>query len=302
MNMGFRNSGRGALTRSERTAEARRSRAHTHLQRVRGQQTPTLRPGWRLYAAAAAAAVVAGTAFGVSLANSAGWGPDGIPDAVFVHGAVRLSAAEVASAARAGADGADAPDAVAEQIAGHAWIADARALHLPGGALLVTVTEAVPLAVSAAGENGEDYLVDADGVPFALADAAQARALLRVVAPETLAPNEANAGLAAAVAFAGSLPARGLGRPTEVAFNADGAREGYALRLEGLAPRVLLGTEELDSKLASLAEILAAGLPGLAEAAELDLRFAGQAVLRNEPSHEGAAQAAVTRGRAEPST
>ena len=48
--------------------------------------------------------------------------------------------------------------------------------------------------------------------------------------------------------------------------------------------------------------LLAAELPEFADATELDLRFAGQGILRNEPLPEGAEQAAAARGYAPPST
>jgi hypothetical protein len=62
-----------------------------------------------------------------------------------------------------------------------------------------------------------------------------------------------------------------------------------------------LGREDLDSKLRDLASLLAADVPGIGDATELDLRFADQAVLRNDPPPEEAAQAAAARGLATPS-
>ena len=79
-------------------------------------------------------------------------------------------------------------------------------------------------------------------------------------------------------------------------------RTGFSLRFAGSPLRVVLGREDLDSKLRELARLLAADMPEVDDATELDLRFAGQAVLRNEPPRIGAAKAAAARGRAAPST
>ena len=74
-------------------------------------------------------------------------------------------------------------------------------------------------------------------------------------------------------------------------------------KLQALAqePAVVLGREDLDSKLRELARLLAADVPEIGDAAEIDLRFADQAVLRKESPPEEAAKAAAARGRATPS-
>jgi hypothetical protein len=59
---------------------------------------------------------------------------------------------------------------------------------------------------------------------------------------------------------------------------------------------VVLGHENLDDRLAALAELVDADRKELAEAEAIDLRFAEQAVLRSTPSSEGTAQAATTHG------
>jgi hypothetical protein len=74
--------------------------------------------------------------------------------------------------------------------------------------------------------------------------------------------------------------------------------EGLSLRLPGLAPRVVLGREDLDAKLADLTRVLEARLPELGSATRLDLRFRDQAVLDVKPSLKGTAQAATSRGGA----
>jgi hypothetical protein len=71
--------------------------------------------------------------------------------------------------------------------------------------------------------------------------------------------------------------------------DADPARApALALAAGTAAPgaRVLLGAGERDAKLARLARLLAAGLPELGTAAEIDLRFGADVILRPRPAPE----------------
>jgi cell division septal protein FtsQ len=183
---------------------------------------------------------------------------------------------------------------VAARLAEHAWIEEARALALPSGRLLLAVLEREPVAVLA-GE--EPWAVDAAGSPFAPAPSVGLEALPRLVAAHAAAPRD----LAQAVALARRLPELGLAAPLEVGIAAPNDPEGLSLRLPGLAPRVVLGREDLDAKLADLTRVLEAKLPELAGATRLDLRFRDQAVLDVTPPPKGTAQAAASRGRAMPS-
>jgi cell division septal protein FtsQ len=295
---------RSAPTRAERKAEARRARALSHLQRVRGQ-LPSGVQRHAVFTAAALLAVATGAASGVSLASGADWfGRDAQLRAISVRGASRLAAADVARAtglARSAALTAVEPASVEEQLEAHAWIAGAQALRLPTGTLLVDVTEMVPAALVSAGTPAKTWLLDADGTPFSPAGADVGGALPRLVTAGAVAPNEPNPTLAAAVQLAHRLPHFGLTQTAEIAIAEADDPRGFTLRLDGLPTRIVLGREDLDAKLRKLARLLAADVPEVDGGTELDRRFADQAVLRNEPPPEGAAQAAASRGRAAPS-
>jgi cell division septal protein FtsQ len=295
---------RSAPTRAERKAEDRRARALSHLQHVRGE-VPRVAPPRAIFAAAAALSLASGAASGVLFASGASWfGGDAPLDSISVHGASHLTAAEVAVATgvpRNAARSAVAPNAVEKRLEEHAWIAEAHALPLPTGTLLVDVKETVPVAVVAVGTPARIFVVDASGTPFAAAEAHHEEVLPRIVTAGEVAPFEPNEDIARALQLARDLPLFGLAPPVLVSIAAKDDRRGFTLRLAGLRARIVLGREELDSKLRELARLLAADVPEIGDAAELDLRFADQAVLRKESPSEEAAKAAAARGRATPS-
>jgi cell division septal protein FtsQ len=239
------------------------------------------------------------------LASGPDWlGGDAQLDAISVRGASHLAVAEIAIAtgvSRSAALSSIEPASVEKRLEDHAWIAEARALRLPTGRLLVGVKETVPVAVLAAGSPEQTFLVDASGVPFAAAAEHPDEALPRVVIARAVAPLEPNEEVARAVQLARDLPRFGLAQPVMVSIAAENDRRGFTLRLPGLRARIVLGREDFDAKLRELARLLAADVPEIGIATELDLRFADQAVLRNEPPPEGAEQAAAARGRATPS-
>ena len=68
--------------------------------------------------------------------------------------------------------------------------------------------------------------------------------------------------LAEAVELAGRLAALGLPRPLEIEVAAPEDPAGFSLRLEGFAPRVVLGRDDLDARLRALARVLEAGAAG----------------------------------------
>jgi cell division protein FtsQ len=280
------------MTRVERAARARRRRALAHLERVQNRrETSNNPPARRLLA----------LVFGLSLAGGAwlgsAWLADATLETISVRGARHLSAQAIAAASGV-APGARLAaldrDSVAARLAEHAWIEEARALAFPSGRLLLAVVEREPVAVLA-GE--EPWAVDAAGSPFAPAPSVGLEALPRLVAAHGAAPRD----LAQAVALARRLPELGLAAPLEVGIAAPNDPEGLSLRLPGLAPRVVLGREDLDAKLADLTRVLEAKLPELASATRLDLRFRDQAVLDVTPPPKGTAQAAASRGDAMPS-
>jgi cell division protein FtsQ len=295
--------GRSAFTRAERRAEVRRARALSHLQRVRGQRPRGVQRR-AIFAAAAAISLASGAVCGVLLASEPDWlGGDAPLRSISVQGANRLPVAEVAAAtgvSQSAALSSIEPAFVEKRLEDHAWIAEAHALRLPTGRLLVGVKEMVPAAVLAASSPAQALLVDADGVPFAAADEHRDEALPRVATAGAVAQLEPNEDVARAVQLARDLPRFGLAQPVLVSIAAEGDRSGFTLQLAGLRARVVLGRDDLDAKLRELARLLAADLPEVGSATELDLRFADQAVLRNEPLPEGGAKAVAARGRAVP--
>ena len=281
-------------TRIERAAFDRRERARAHLDRVRRRppaERRLRRPALLVLLASLAAGAVAGAR--LPLAASL--------ESVSVRGAERLSALEVAEATglERGAPLASIDSArIAERVREHAWIAEAHALRLPTGRLLIAVAERHPVAVLA---GPEPRAVDRTGAPFAVASGAAYAELPRLLAVDAVPDGEPDARLATAVGLARRLPELGLPIPTQVAIAASGDPQGYSLRLPDVSPLVVLGWEDLEAKLEDLVRVLEASPPELASASRLDLRFQDQVVLDHTPPPGGAAQAAASRGRAAPS-
>jgi len=289
---------RPSRTRAEHKAEARRARALSHLQRVRGQAPSKQSPN-ALFAAAAGIALLAGAASGVSLARGSDWlGSNAPPEDVSVRGARHLAALEVATAAGLGPDAGSGDLSLGEveqRLEEHTWVTEARALRLPSGRLLLSIEERVPAAIVGAAGSEQQVLVDADGAPFADVPAEPDPTLPRIVttdAPSLARPHDE---IADAIRIARRLPDFGLGPAVEITLAEADDPTGLTLRLDGVPARVLLGRGDLDSKLKELARLLAAGVPEVTEASEIDLRFADQAVLRNGSPPE---EAATSGGRA----
>jgi len=154
-----------ALTRGERTAQARRRRALAHLERVRAGGAP--RAARRLSGRIRPWPLVFGVALALgALVGSRSFAPGNL-EVVAVSGADVLTPEEVARAS--GIDpGAALGDldraALTATLTHHAWIAEARALPFPGGRLLLAVVERRAVALLAGPER---WAVDDAGVPFA---------------------------------------------------------------------------------------------------------------------------------------
>jgi len=283
------------LTRVEASAQARRRRAMAHLEKVQNRQQHESLPVRRALALVALASIGTGLLVGASgsLAEPV--------NRVWVAGARWVPAAEIAATTQARTDDRAAEldaDALAEELATHAWITSARVLLLPGGDLLVGVTEREPAALLA----GEPrWAVDADGVAFAPAPAEGLEDLVVVTAVKRPELGEPDPDLARAVSLARRLPELGLPAAASLAIAAPDDPKGLSLMLPGSRTEVVLGRDDLDARLADLARLLEAGLPELEGAARIDLRFEDQAVLDVDPSLEGAEQAAAQRGGAAPS-
>ena len=108
----------------------------------------------------------------------------------------------------------------------------------------------------------------------------------------------ANERLARAIELAYRLPEFDLPLPSELFISDEADPTGFAFRLPGLKPRIVLGHSHFDARLTSLARLLETELEEVEDAETLDLRFADQAVLRGAPLPKGAEQAATARGHA----
>jgi hypothetical protein len=170
-------------------------------------------------------------------------------------------------------------EAVRAGVASHPWVRSARVAALPPDRLIVAVEEREPVAL--AGIGGALWLVDRDGVAFLHAPEGAALPVLAGAAARD------DARLADGVAWLDALARHALPAPVELALaDADPTRApAFALPASSAAPgaRVLLGAGERDAKLARLARLLAAGVPELASAAEIDLRFGADVILRPRP-------------------
>jgi cell division septal protein FtsQ len=224
-------------------------------------------------------------------------------ESIAVRGAHRLSPREVAAATGIprGAKLADVDArAVAESVARNAWIESAQAKRLPSGRVLVSVTEREPLAQLAVGARR--FAIDAQGAAFAELREGEETALPRVLAekaPERGAPDPLRVE---AAKLTTRMPELGLAAPDEVKIAAPDDPQGVTLRLPGLEPMVVLGRDALDERLRDLAKLLELRRDEASRAAEIDLRFADQAVLRSAATRERSRDAAVRGGGPAPAT
>ena len=177
-------------------------------------------------------------------------------------------------------------------VASHPWVRSVRVAALPPDRLLVAVEEREPVALAPIG--AVTWLVDRSGTAFLPAAERQALPVLLGAA----APDDPR--LADGVAWLEALAAHDIEGPVQLALtDADPARApALALAADAAAPgaRVLLGAGERDAKLARLARLLAAGLPELATAAEIDLRFGADVILRPRPEPEVANSSTNSNG------
>jgi len=270
------------------------------------------RPARLRAAAAAGAALVVGVLLGPPLASvaaeAAGLVRDGLlrlEDATVV-GARRLPAAALVRAAGVprGTPLLEVdPEAVAARVEALAGVRVARVWRLPTGRLVIGVREREPRARVAAAAPAAWQAVDAAGVPFAPVDAAELAGLPEVRTRAPLRPGEPHPQLAAGVALLRAAEARGL-RVASVGAGDDGA--GLALRLPGIPARFVLGEGSWEEPLARLVRLLGRRPQLALRASNVDLRFAGQAVLRGGGevlgAPKGAPPEASPPGAAEAST
>lgn len=216
-----------------------------------------------------------------------------------VVGIEQLALAEVARAAGLAEDtGGVTLDELGGRLARHPWIAGVRTARVSPDTVVVRIVERVPAAiwVRGAGPEGADdaLLVDADGIAFAAAGGFDLpRLRLEPSAVGSCPPVGGcapDARLAAGVELARAIERAGFARPEiELPSRAADAPAGLSphtlpvLRLAGVTPRVLLGQGDLEAQLERLTRVLA-DVPASRAADEIDLRFAGQVVLRPPPA------------------
>jgi hypothetical protein len=295
-----------AISQREHDHSRRQQRARRHLERIRSEPRP--RPPLSVVVpAAVVASLTIGALFGSPLvATARSWiaGETVRLEAISVRGTEHLSLAEIAESTGLppGAEWASIDTRKIEaSLIEHPWIADASAVRLPTGRLLVHVTEYIPLALVALGKPAQDFAVNLQGTPFAPAGNRVPSGLPRLFPSDPVERNIADERLARAIELAYRLPEFSLPLPSEL-FISDGADPtGFAIRLPSLKPRIVLGHDHFDARLASLAHLLETGLEEVEGSKTLDLRFADQAVLRGAPPQKRAEQAAVKRGHATPS-
>ena len=203
-----------------------------------------------------------------------------------VEGLERLEPSDIARAAglAPGASWRDvAPEALAQRLAAHPWIAEAHAARVSPTTVVVRIVERHPAAVLLE-PDAQPALVDESGVAFdAPADGFEALprlALLRHASRDRIEPH-----LLAGIALARAVSAAGFGRP-EIEVEGADPQAAPALRLVGLVPRVVVGEGAPADKLARLRRVLDE-VPEARSAAEIDLRFDDQVVFRPAPPEAG---------------
>jgi hypothetical protein len=225
--------------------------------------------------------------------------------AVAVQGSTRLGSEEVARSVGISRNHPIedlAPEQIEAQLELHPWVRGARVAILPTGTVLVEIDERQPQAVLL--RPGETALfVDAEGLAFAevgepdralalslpsLSLAADAGAIEADGDPLPLAFALALLDHIAGLDLPGlshrDLPHRGLQLTLPPRGASPDARRGWVLRCAGEREVILGGGEalELSERLDRLEQLLAAGLGEIERTTEIDLRFAGQAVLRTK--------------------
>jgi len=292
-----------ATSRREHDYSRRRQRARKHLERIRSEPRPHP-PLSVVVPAAVVASLAVGALFGGPLvATARSWigGETLRLEAISVRGAEHLSLAEIAESTGLppGAEWASIdPRRIEASLIEHPWIADARAVWLPTGRLLVHVTEQVPRALVAIGKPAQDFAVNLQGMPFAPVDDQVSPGLPRLIPSDAVERDIADQGLARAIALAYRLPEFNQPLPSELFISDEADPTGFAFRLPNLKPRVVLGRDHFDARLAKLAQLLETQLEEVEHSETLDLRFADQAVLRGAPPSKRAEQAATERGHA----
>jgi hypothetical protein len=168
----------------------------------------------------------------------------------------------------------------------NSWIAEAGAARLPGGTVVLRVREREAARVIEG--RGGPLGVDAEGRPFAVLDARDAKDLPRLRCENAPPPGEPDRGSPRRSGRALVPVARARAAARDRARQ--GAGSGRA-RAAAAGHRGALRARREGSRRARgmLAELLAKRPAEVAEAASVDLRFAGQAVLSGKTDPKGSA-------------
>ena len=163
------------FSRRDRAYVKRQQRARMHLARVRGLERPRP-PIAVIISAVVMVSLAAGALFGSPLvATARSWiaGEPVLLKTISVRGAERLTVPEIAESTGlspgAALNSFDVRE-IERKLSEHPWIAEANAVRLPTGRLLLHVTERIPRAVVAVADEEKRFAVDASGTPFALAE------------------------------------------------------------------------------------------------------------------------------------
>lgn len=292
-----------AISQRENDYARRRKRARRHLERIRSESRR--RPPLSVVVPiAVVASLTIGALFGTPLvATARSWigGETLRLEAISVRGAEYLSLGEIAESTGLppGAEWASIdPREVEASLVEHPWIADAIAVRLPTGRLLIHVTEQIPRALITLAKPAQDFAVNLQGVPFAPTGDRVPSGLPRLIPNGAVERDTADERLARAIEVAYRLPDFNLPLPLEVFISDEADPTGFAFRLPNLKPRIVLGHDHFDVRLANLARLLETELEEVEDSETLDLRFADQAVLRGGSPQKRAKQAATERGYA----
>jgi len=292
-----------ATPQRQNDSSQRQRRARKHLERMRSEPR-SLPPLSIVVSVAVVTSLMIGALFGTPLvATARSWigGETMRLEAISIRGAERLNLAEIAESTGLppGAEWASIdPRKVEASLIEHPWIADASAVRLPTGRLLIHITEQIPRALVALAKPAQDFAVNLQGMPFAPAENRVPSGLPRLIPSGAVERDTADERLARAIELAYRLPEFDLPLPSEVFIADEADPTGFAFRLPSLKPRIVLGHDHFDARLSSLARLLETELEEVEGSETLDLRFADQAVLRGASSQKRAKQVATKRGHA----
>ena len=302
--------------RYDRRSRSRRRRVQRRLDTLRGARDVRSAAGGRTLSRSVQVAIFAcslliglGFARAVTATAITWWSEEpALLEAIAVQGTKRLTGEEIARAtglARGGPVDALSPGALAEQVATHPWVRSARVAVLPTGTVIVDVDERRPRALlrspDQSGERSAWHFVDDAGVAFARVPARLSRAgsvefarlpaLGMHAASDHLrnAPDPTMRDALALLSRLDGLVLEGLARPDrphrglELWLPDGDADSGWVLRRTQPELQVILGRGDVaavSERLDRLERLLSAGLAETRATESIDMRFAGQAVLR----------------------